>query len=93
MKLFFEWDQRKAARNQTKHGVSFDEARSVFGDPLLLLISDPDHSEDEERFIAIGESREKRLLIVVASELNQDWIRLISARKATNTERSTYERR
>jgi uncharacterized DUF497 family protein len=93
MKLFFEWDQRKAARNQTKHGISFDEARSVFADPLLMLMSDPDHSEDEERFVAIGESREKRLLIVVARELNQNWLRLISARKATNAERSSYEQR
>ncbi len=75
MKLFFEWDQRKAERNQAKHGISFDEARSVFADPLFMLMSDPDHSEDEERVSSPSAcSHEKRLLIVVARELNQNWL-------------------
>lgn len=67
MGLGFEWDESKARRNLKKHGVSFEEAASVFGDPLSLTIPDPLHSEDEERFVTLGESRRRRLLVVVAT--------------------------
>ena len=62
--LFFEWDQAKNASNQKKHGISFEEARTVFSDEFARLIADPEHSVDEERFILLGESIESNLLIV-----------------------------
>ena len=70
----FEWDAQKAADNEQKHGVSFDEAATAFGDPLSLTIADPDHSEQEERFILIGESFQGRLIVVSHAE-RQDRIR------------------
>lgn len=90
MGLVFEWDPAKALSNLRKHGVSFDEATGVFGDPLALDIHDPLHSDDEDRFVIIGTSLRGRLLVVVFTERN-DRIRLISARKATPRERKTYE--
>jgi uncharacterized DUF497 family protein len=90
MGLQFEWDQNKAKRNLRKHGVSFEEASSVFGDPLALTISDPLHSEEEHRFITLGESHRRRL-VVVASTDRGDKIRIISARVATRRERRDYE--
>jgi len=88
--LSFEWDNQKAHNNEQKHGISFDEASTVFADPLSLTIHDPLHSEDEERFVLIGTSHKNRILIVVHTERG-DNIRIISARKATKKERSYYE--
>ncbi|MCL2782074.1 MAG: BrnT family toxin [Actinomycetia bacterium] len=89
--LTFEWDPRKDALNHAKHGVWFEEARTVFFDPNAIVIADPDHSQAEERFIILGHSRALRLL-VVAHCLRQggDVIRIISARKATTKEAANY---
>jgi uncharacterized protein len=86
----FEWDLRKAARNRGKHGVSFHEAATVFGDPLALTYDDPDHSIAEQRFITVGMSNLGRLLIVAHADRAES-IRIISARKTTLRERSHYE--
>ncbi|MEI6652486.1 MAG: BrnT family toxin [Chlorobiaceae bacterium] len=88
--LSFEWNNPKALSNEQKHGISFDEASTVFGDPLSLTLHDPLHSENEERFVVIGTSHKNRVLIVVHTERGDD-IRIISARKATNNERLQYE--
>ena len=85
-----EWDDEKAAANLTKHGVSFEEAQTVFDDSLYVDFYDPDHSLDEHRYIIIGESRQRRLLIVSYTE-RDEVIRLISAREVTRSERETYE--
>ena len=90
MSLEFEWDETKARMNLKKHGVSFNEASTVFGDPLSLTIPDPIHSKEEENFITIGESHRRRLLVVVATERDAR-IRIISARAATRRERKDYE--
>lgn len=90
MGLTFEWDQKKATSNRRKHGVAFDEAATAFGDPLSITIPDPGHSQDEDRFVLIGESFRGRLLVVVHT-VRGDTLRLISARTATPTERRTYE--
>ena len=92
MSVRFEWDEGKAGRNIEKHGVSFEEAATVFGDPLSLTIEDPAHSWDEERFVTIGGSFAHRLLVVVHTD-RDDAIRIISARQATRRERRDYERR
>ena len=84
------WDRRKAAANLNKHGVSFEEASTVFADILSSLIADPSHSETEARFILLGMSISQRLLVVVHTELD-DAIRIISARRATTHERIQYE--
>jgi uncharacterized DUF497 family protein len=86
----YEWDEEKAAANLTKHGVSFEEAKTVFDDPLYVDFYDPDHSFDEHRYIIIEESQQRRLLIVSYTEQG-DVIRLISAREVTRSERETYE--
>jgi uncharacterized protein len=86
----FQWDERKAEKNQLKHRVTFEEAKTVFEDPLYVDFYDPDHSQDEERYLVIGESRQKRLLIVSYTE-RKNSIRLISAREVTRTERQIYE--
>jgi uncharacterized DUF497 family protein len=86
----FEWDDEKAEANLTKHEVSFDEAKTVFDDPLYVDFYDPDHSFDEPRYIIIGESQQRRLLIVSYAEWD-DVVRLISAREVTRRERETYE--
>ncbi len=86
----FEWDPAKATANESKHGVTFEEAMTVFGDPLELTISDPDHSMEEFRFVSIGLSGARRLLIVSYTE-RDEVIRLISARLATAQERKQYE--
>ena len=86
----FEWDEEKAAANLTKHGISFEEAKTVFDDPLYVDFYDPDHSSDEHRYIIIGESQQRRLIIVSYTERG-DIIRLISAREVTKSERETYE--
>jgi len=90
MGLRFEWDRRKAARNLAQHGVSFDEASTVFADELSLTIPDPDHSDDEERWIIIGRSHRGRLLVVVHTE-DDATVRIISAREAEKRERVKYE--
>ena len=90
MALTFEWDRRKAASNLQKHDVSFEEAATAFEDPLSVTIHDPDHSEEEERFILLGSSETERLLTVVHTERG-DTIRIISARLATGHEREAYE--
>ena len=86
----FEWDPRKAASNISKHGVSFDEASGVFGDPLALTIDDPDHSVNEHRFITTGVTSSGRLL-VVAHTWSEDRIRIITARMVNPKEREAYE--
>jgi uncharacterized protein len=91
MALRFTWDQRKAAANRRKHGVSFEEAATAFGDPLSLTIPDPEHSQAEHRFIPLGRSARQRLLVVVHVERGADEYRIISARTATRIERRQYE--
>lgn len=87
-----EWDSGKAKANKKKHGVGFEEAASVFSDPLARIINDPDHSEDEDRFILLGVSLQSRLLVVChCYREDDDVIRLISARKAMKKERKKYE--
>ena len=88
----FEWNALKAARNLRKHGVSFDEASSVFFDPLSATGDDPDHSLEERRFVTFGMSSSGRLLVVTQME-QHDAIRIITARLATRTERKLYEER
>jgi uncharacterized protein len=88
--LLFEWDPNKARQNLEIHGISFDEASTAFGDILSLVIYDPLHSEEEHRFVLIGNSYKDRLLVVVHTDRG-DYIRLISARKATKKERKQYE--
>jgi uncharacterized DUF497 family protein len=86
----FVWDEEKAVDNLAKHGVSFEEAKTVFDDPLYVDFYDPDHSFDEHRYIIIGESQQRRLLIVSYTE-RDDVVRLISAREVARSERDTYE--
>jgi uncharacterized DUF497 family protein len=86
----FEWDPDKAARNLAKHGVSFHEAATVFGDPLAVTYFDPDHSEEEDRFLTFGHSSEGHLLVVAHTD-REDRTRVISARRATRKERKAYE--
>jgi len=86
----FEWDDQKAASNLSKHGVSFDEAVSVFGDGRALTFSDTDHSELEDRSRTYGFSNKTRLLVVVHTE-RRNGIRIISARKGTRSEKGIYE--
>ena len=89
--LRFEWDERKASANLKKHGVSFDEARTAFFDGRARLIDDPDHSEDEERFILLGLSNALRLLLAChCYRSGGDVIRIISARRATALESKYY---
>lgn len=89
--LHFEWDPAKAAANLKKHGIDFAEARSVFADEQAKIIPDPDHSEDEDRFILLGLSLHLRLLVVCHCYREQNnSIRIISARKATKPESRQY---
>ncbi len=87
----FEWDDEKASHNLKKHGVSFEEGATIFNDPRIATISDPDRSEDEERYVSIGISVQGRLLVVIHVE-REERIRLISCRKAAKTERKAYEK-
>jgi uncharacterized DUF497 family protein len=90
----FEWDPRKAAQNARKHGVAFSEARTVFEDADALILPDPDHSEEEERFILLGLSGALRVLVVIHCERGDGAvIRIISARKADRQERAVYAER
>ena len=87
----FEWDQRKALSNEEKHGISFPEATTVFGDPMELTIADPDHSMGEFRFLSIGQSSLGNHLVVSYTEMEENHIRIISARRATKHEQKHYE--
>ncbi|MEI8371594.1 MAG: BrnT family toxin [Planctomycetota bacterium] len=91
MALQFEWDEDKAVSNLQKHGVSFDEASTVFTNPLAVLFDDEEHSDDEIREIAIGHTILQRLVLVFFTERGEDLIRIISARKATKRERRDHE--
>ncbi len=91
MPLVFEWDTRKARSNQRKHGVSFDEACTVFDDAWATIFPDEDHSNGEEREIMVGYSLLDRLLLVSFAERSMDRVRIISARKATRREQKDYE--
>jgi len=91
VELRFEWDETKNASNRRKHGVSFEEAKSAFADEFGRLITDPDHSEEEDRFILMGMSLRLRLLIVCHCYRRGDTLRIISARKANRSERTQYE--
>ena len=90
MALLFEWDSRKASRNLNIHGVSFDEASTAFQDPLSHTITDPLHSEEEDRFVLIGYSYRNRLLVVVHADRG-DRVRIISARSANRKEKHEHE--
>ena len=90
MNFVFDWDQDKANENLHKHSISFREASSVFRDPLLVTLSDTEHSDDEERYWNIGYSAAKKLLVVVFTERG-DVTRIISARRANIWERKIYE--
>lgn len=95
MKLIFEWDKKKARVNLQKHKVSFEEAKSLFNDPLLLTYTDLYHSDTEERYISIGNSARGRTLLVVHADKKESeetlTIRIISCRKVTPSERQGYE--
>ncbi len=92
--MVFVWDENKAEQNIKKHGVTFQEATTVFDDYDALQIFDPDHSEDEDRFIILGMSSAFRILVVChCFRENDEQIRIISARKATVREKATYDRR
>ncbi len=88
--MHFEWDPKKATANQRKHGITFEEATSALRDVFSATAHDPDHSDDEERFVTFGVSSQGRLLTVSHTDRGNA-IRIISARLATNTERQIYE--
>jgi uncharacterized DUF497 family protein len=90
MRLRFQWDPRKATANQAKHGISFEEALTVFANPLARIFDDEEHSGEEPREIIIGHSTRDRLLVVCFTE-RQDAVRIFSARKATKWEQQDYE--
>ncbi len=90
MSIKFEWDSRKARQNLRKHGIDFDEATTVFADILSVTIPDPDHSEDDERWVTMGLSNRHRLLVVVHTE-EEETIRIISVRAADRLERRKHE--
>ena len=88
--MIFEWNPEKAKSNLAKHGVSFEEASTVFGDTFSETFDDPDHSENEQRFIIIGHSKNGRLLFVSHTD-NGEIVRIISVREVTRAEREQYE--
>ncbi|MEW5746142.1 MAG: BrnT family toxin [Nitrospirota bacterium] len=90
----FEWDKQKSVSNNTKHGVTFEEAQTVFVDESALLVHDPDHSDNEDRFILLGMSAKFRILVVChCYRKDNEVIRIISARKATRSEQKRYGER
>lgn len=91
--MTYEWDEIKAQLNIAKHGVSFDEAKSVFCDECALVVFDKEHSEIEELFFLLGMSEKDRILLVVHCYKEMDTIRIISARKATHKEKKQYKER
>ena len=90
MKVTFEWDEVKAGQNLRKHGVAFDEGKTIFNDPFLLTFPDVDSSETKERYVNIGSSAKDRVLVLIHTE-RQGKVRIISCRKATASERRHYE--
>ena len=92
MALTFEWGEEKSKRNFKKHGITFDEAKTVFNDPFAITIADPDHSDEEERYLDVGLSVKERLLVVWYTEREEN-IRIIGCRRATPFERKTHEER
>lgn len=90
--LQFEWDEKKNKSNQKKHGIWFEEAQQVFDDSNALRFYDATHSDDEDRFLMLGESEPNRVLLVVFCERVDSVIRIISARKATKKEKKEYEK-
>ena len=90
MSLTFEWDQNKSEKNKRKHGITFEEAKTVFNDSFAITIDDPDHSYDEYHYIDIGFSSKGEVLVVWYTERNEN-IRIIGCRKATRFERKKYE--
>lgn len=92
MALTFEWDEAKDLANQKKHGISFDEAKTVFGDPRSITIVDEAHSDEEDRYLDLGLSSSGRLIVVSYTERPPN-VRIISCRKATKAEQKTYEQR
>lgn len=91
MSLTFEWDENKSKSNLLKHGIDFEEAKTIFNDPFAITIDDPDHSFVEDRYLDIGLSRKGRVLVVWYTERN-DNIRIIGCRKAIRSEREIYEK-
>ncbi len=92
MPIRFDWNSRKERSNRQKHQVGFDEASTVFSDSLSITIPDPDHSNDEERWVTMGLSHRQRLLVVVHTEEGEkEIVRIISARRADSDERREYE--
>ena len=92
-RIRFEWDSRKVAINRRKHGVSYEEATTVFADPLAFIFDDATHSRYESREIIIGHSAKNRLIIISFTERADNIVRLISARPATRKEREDYEKK
>lgn len=90
MAMQFEWDEEKAETNLKKHKVSYEEAKTIFGDPLSITVDDPDHSKEEPHYIDIGKSSSGKLLVVVYTERGNK-TRIISCRRATRMERKQYE--
>lgn len=88
--MTFEWDEAKDQRNRQKHRIGFEEAKTVFGDPRAITIADPEHSDEEDRFLESGLSTQGRVLVVSYTERGSN-IRIISYRKANKSERKTYE--
>lgn len=86
----FEWDEKKAIANAKKHEIGFHEAATIFGDPLALTFSDPDHSKAEQRFLTFGLSQSSRLLVVSHTDRHST-VRIISARRLNKKERAIYE--
>jgi len=86
----FEWDPKKAEHNFKKHGVTFEDASTVFGDPLAATVPDPRHSAEENRLVTMGQSTENRLVVVAHTDRSEQ-VRIISARLATRRERRKYE--
>lgn len=86
----FEWDPKKDQQNHAKHGVTFDEAEGVFGDPFAWTIDDPDHSTEENRFLTTGFTKRQRLIIVAHTD-REERVRIINAREVTAAERRVYE--
>jgi uncharacterized protein len=91
MSLTFEWDETKAKWNFRKHGVSFEEAKTIFNDPFAITINDPGHSDSEDHFLDIGQSAKTRVLVVWYIERGEN-IRIIGSRKTTRAERRSYEK-
>jgi len=91
MKISFQWDDKKSKSNQRKHGITFEDAATVFGDSLSLTVPDPAHTRPSEaRFITIGQSRQGKIIVVIHCDREEE-IRIISAREAASGERNDYE--